>query len=269
VGPRRRAGKPHRPRDRPRAEGPGRRARREAVAQPARRGGERARPALVIAVSRQAGSFAEAFEIATPADTLDLDLTPLRSDGSCGGQRLDEPLFLVCTNGRHDACCAEYGRPVARALASAHPDSTWECSHIGGDRFAANVVCLPEGVYYGRVAPFDAARIAAAHRAGRLVLDHYRGRSCHPFVVQAADLFVRRELGLVHLDDLAATRVERRPAAVYRTMFATRDGREIVADVAVAPDPEPRRLTCQALRAANPPRYALVGLEVSERAAWS
>ena len=26
------------------------------------------------------------------------------------------PVFLVCTNGKHDPCCAEWGRPVYRAL---------------------------------------------------------------------------------------------------------------------------------------------------------
>ena len=64
----------------------------------------------------------------------------------------------VCTHGRHDACCAERGRPVAAALAAAHPEQTWEVSHIGGDRFAANVLVLPDGLYYGRVSAADAPR---------------------------------------------------------------------------------------------------------------
>ena len=32
----------------------------------------------------------------------------------------------------------------------------WQSSHIGGDRFAGNVVFLPEGLYYGRVEPAEA-----------------------------------------------------------------------------------------------------------------
>ena len=53
---------------------------------------------------------------------------------------------LVCTNGRHDACCATFGRPLARVLRGGpHGDDVWECSHIGGDRFAGNLVILPEG----------------------------------------------------------------------------------------------------------------------------
>ena len=57
-----------------------------------------------------------------------------------------DPLVLVCTNGRHDPCCATFGRPLARVLREgARRDDVWECSHIGGDRFAANIVILPEG----------------------------------------------------------------------------------------------------------------------------
>ena len=45
-------------------------------------------------------------------------------------------LYLVCTHGRHDACCALRGRAVAARLAAHRPGQVWECSHIGGDRFA-------------------------------------------------------------------------------------------------------------------------------------
>src|SRR4051795_13422727 len=52
------------------------------------------------------------------------------------------PVYLVCTQGRHDQCCAIDGRPVAAALALTRPAETWECTHVGGDRFAANLVVL-------------------------------------------------------------------------------------------------------------------------------
>ena len=51
-------------------------------------------------------------------------------------QPYDGPLYLVCTHGRHDRCCALRGRPVAQALSRRHPQRTWESSHVGGDRFA-------------------------------------------------------------------------------------------------------------------------------------
>ncbi|MGA8978634.1 MAG: sucrase ferredoxin, partial [Pedococcus sp.] len=52
------------------------------------------------------------------------------------------PLLLVCAHGRHDVCCAIRGRPVVEALSARWADRTWECSHIGGDRFAPNVLLL-------------------------------------------------------------------------------------------------------------------------------
>jgi hypothetical protein len=39
------------------------------------------------------------------------------------------PLFLVCTHGRHDACCALRGGPVVQALHHARPGRVWETTH--------------------------------------------------------------------------------------------------------------------------------------------
>lgn len=85
------------------------------------------------------------------------------------------PVVLVCTHGRHDTCCAVRGRPVGRALSERWPDLVWECTHVGGDRFAANVLVAPDGVYYGGL---DAASSVAAveeHLAGRVHAEHLRG----------------------------------------------------------------------------------------------
>jgi hypothetical protein len=57
---------------------------------------------------------------------------------------------------------------------------------------------LPEGLYYGRVAPDDAENLVIEHRAGRIYLDHYRGRSIYDAPVQAAEQFLREHTG--HLD---------------------------------------------------------------------
>ena len=73
-------------------------------------------------------------------------------------------MWLVCTNGKRDACCARDGVPVARALAALRPDEAWECSHLGGHRFAANVALLPEGLCFGRVARRGRPRLVAASR---------------------------------------------------------------------------------------------------------
>ena len=94
----------------------------------------------------------ERIRLENVADTLDLDLPALGGGIRPGFEPVEGPLFLVCTHGRRDVCCAERGRPVAQALATAVPGATWESSHVGGDRFAGNLVAFPHGLYLGRVA---------------------------------------------------------------------------------------------------------------------
>src|SRR5205085_492850 len=77
-------------------------------------------------------------------DLLDLDLSALAAGGGESEQyRVHEPLWLACTHGVHDKCCARRGLPVYAALAALPDETAWQCSHMGGDRFAANVLCFP------------------------------------------------------------------------------------------------------------------------------
>jgi hypothetical protein len=123
---------------------------------------------------------------------------------------IDHPLFLVCTHGKHDPCCARYGRPLYEALRDElEPDWAWQSSHIGGDRFAGNLVCLPEGIYYGRVDREAAGSVLDEHLGRRVQLDHYRGRSIYTFPVQAAERSLREQEGLTGIDDLQLVKVTR------------------------------------------------------------
>ena len=71
-------------------------------------------------------------------------------------------------------------RPPAGPRAPAPgPADVWECSHLGGDRFAANVLVLPHGFYYGQV-PGDGAELVAAHERGEVALPWLRGRAGSP-----------------------------------------------------------------------------------------
>jgi hypothetical protein len=105
------------------------------------------------------------------------------------------PVLLVCAHGVHDACCAVRGRPVAAALAEAHPGQVWECSHVGGDRFAPNVVVLPDGYYYGGLEPATAVAAVADHLAGRIATQHLRGMSRFTPPQQAAAVAAHRAYG--------------------------------------------------------------------------
>ena len=106
-----------------------------------------------------------------------------------------DPLFLVCTHGRHDVCCAVRGRPVAQALAVRWPQQTWECTHIGGDRFAANLLVVPDGTVYGGLDAATAVDVVQSHLSGSVDLEHLRGFSAHRPPVQAALAAVLRAHG--------------------------------------------------------------------------
>jgi hypothetical protein len=180
-------------------------------------------------------------------EVLDLDLAAFRAGGTTGLPAYDGEIYCVCTNGRHDACCAELGRPVAKALAAAHPEETWEVSHVGGDRFAGNMVVLPHGLYYGRLDPATALSVVAAHRAGEVDLDRLRGRSSYAMPVQAAEIAVRRELGLTGLAQVRLTGASR-DGDLTRALFATPEGGYAVSVRTDRSTATPAKLTCRAAR---------------------
>jgi hypothetical protein len=172
----------------------------------------------------------------------------LSGDGDLPGVPLDEPLFVVCAHGKRDRCCAVYGRPLYEDLrAHADPRAVWQSTHVGGDRFAGNVVCFPEGVYYGRVDSDDVEALVEAHRSGEILLERYRGRSCYPFAVQAAERAVREEAGLRGLRDLELEEAVKAADGSWRVRFlAVPD--EQVHELEVAPEvsEEAVYLTCNA-----------------------
>lgn len=197
-------------------------------------------------------------DLAHPADVLDLDLAGLRAGRSPGLTSTDDSVFCVCTHGRHDACCAEAGRPVARALALAHPDETWEVSHIGGDRFAGNLLVLPHGLYYGRLDPVAALSVAGHHAAGNLDLDHLRGRSGLPMPVQAAEIALRRELGETRTDALRL--VDRRTDGPDTEAVFAVGGATYAVTMRTTTEPDLQQLTCRATRDNPVPRHDLVSV---------
>lgn len=129
------------------------------------------------------------------------------ADPGDGWEPMAAPIYLVCTNGRHDQCCANLGRPLVRALRdSAWADQVWESSHVGGDRFAANVVSLPRGLYFGRVDPTVAPSLFATLDQGRLDLARFRGRTSSTFAEQAVEHFVRVEFDIDAIDGVVVGR---------------------------------------------------------------
>jgi hypothetical protein len=201
----------------------------------------------------------ERLTFADPAELLAVDWTPLRRFAPVDGEPHDEPLYLVCTNGKHDACCAEFGRPVAAVLAAEVGDAVWEVSHVGGDRFAATLVCLPDGLYYGRVDPGNAVGLVRAHRAGRLDLEHLRGRSSSPFAAQAAEHLLRVDRGIEGIDEVAVDGVADLGGGTFRVTLRS-GGRHHDVTVACSESVDPQQLTCRSSSEEHPPRYRLIGI---------
>jgi hypothetical protein len=116
------------------------------------------------------------------------------------GRPSGEPVIAVCAHGRHDECCATRGRSVATLLARRGGPAVWECSHIGGDRFAATLLLFPHGINYGRADVLDAGRMVDEYRAGRVLLAGLRGRSTYRFMEQTAQDAARRTFGDLRIE---------------------------------------------------------------------
>ena len=190
----------------------------------------------------------------------DAALLDPRERASFPGDPDGEPLFVVCTHGRRDPCCAERGRPLAEAAAAAGRDVAWESTHVGGDRFAGNLVAFPHGLYFGRVEPGEVADLMRAYTEGRISPFHrYRGRSSHPFPVQAAEHAVRERLHLDRIDDVVHVD-GRRDGDRTDVGFVTPLGR-----VAVRLERSlraPMRLTCHASNEEAPPEWRVLAIDL-------
>jgi len=212
------------------------------------------RRSCFLADTGRDGPWLQRYELTDPAEVLDLDLA---GDPAA---TWDEPLYAVCTHGKRDPCCARRGRPLARALRAHRPEQTWEIGHIGGHRFAATFLAFPHGIAFGRVPAAAGPGIVAALEAGELTLEHLRGRAGEPPAVQAADVLVRRRLGLRGLDDLAVEHAHDGVVTLRR-----RDGTRLRATVDAREQPA-RPLSC-----GDEPEpvtaYDLLDLSVLDRAA--
>jgi Sucrase/ferredoxin-like len=200
-----------------------------------------------------------------PAELPELDLAAEVSAG--GPQRV----ALVCTNAKRDQCCARRGRPVAAALADATSWDTWECSHLGGHRFAANVLLLPSGEMFGELDPDLAVTVLAAFDEGEILLSHHRGRCGQRAMVQAAMHAAALRLGEGRVGALRGVGSRNLPGAaaadiwevdVAHSDVARRDDprAEAVYRLTVAGTPtEPALLSCADAEPKPEFRYEAVG----------
>ncbi|HEX2302687.1 MAG TPA: sucrase ferredoxin [Gaiella sp.] len=184
-------------------------------------------------------------EVEHQEDLRGIDLVAALHGDGAPGDPVDGPLLVVCTHGKRDPCCSLHGRPLYDALRREQGSaSVWQSTHVGGDRFAGNVVVLPHGLYYGRVGPADARGLLAAHAAGKVDLERYRGRSAFSFPVQAAEQAIRESEGLLGIDELEYLGTTRLGDDSWRVRFRAPDRAVHEVDVTATFADEPAYLTC-------------------------
>ena len=144
-------------------------------------------------------------------------------------------------------CCAVYGRPVVQALAEIDPERTWECSHVGGDRFAANVLLMPAGLVYGHVDAGEVGELVGAYEQRRVVPRLLRGRCGTVPAAQVAEHHVRELLDEDALDAFEPPVVQHLGHDRWRVDVVHVAGRQhLRVDLAERHDEVPIGLTCAA-----------------------
>lgn len=141
------------------------------------------------------------FQINSYHDILDLPIEEILQGSPAFSEYLDnDPLYLVCTNGRRDVCCSRFGFAVFEKLKKVVGGAAWECTHLGGHRFAVNLIHLPDGIFYGRVHPQDVAGLVEQIQIRKMHLENLRGRTAYSDPAQAAEYFLRKQTGELNLD---------------------------------------------------------------------
>lgn len=210
-----------------------------------------------VAIASDTGARLLRFELGAYEDLLTIDL-PAVLDGQpvSQGQLVDEPIYLVCTNGRRDQCCARIGFPAYQALSKLAGPAAWECSHIGGHRFAANVYYLPSGILYGRVSAADAPALLEAGQAGKLRLENLRGRTVYPPAAQSAEFALRQQSGDSSLDAYRLDQAVEEAPGQWRVEFiSNRDGERHVLAVRVEKGPQQVYESCSLDKLTSPLRF--------------
>src|SRR5258708_17470653 len=147
--------------------------------------------AFYIAVANSSPPRLYRFSLQRYEDLLTFDFSAILAGQSEQQALSTAPVYLICTNGKRDKCCARFGVAAYHELEGVAGTDAWQTSHLGGHRFAATAVFLPYGIAYGRIA--NVTQLVEAYRKGELVLEHYRGRSCYAEPVQAAQFYLRRQ----------------------------------------------------------------------------
>ena len=101
--------------------------------------------------------------------------------------KAEEILYFVCTHARRDICCSREGLPTWQRLDSLSNGRAWQTTHLGGHRFAPNVLTLPSARSYGRVRVDEVDGFFADIESGVVPTKYLRGNSALPPDAQACE----------------------------------------------------------------------------------
>jgi hypothetical protein len=204
---------------------------------------------VYLARSTEEGASLRGLEVGHVEDLVGVDL-------ATAAEPVPHPLLVACTHGKRDRCCARYGRPLYDRLSEEADEGwVWQSTHVGGDRFAGNVVCLPHGLYFGRVGANDVWPLLDEYLAGRIYLACYRGRSCYAFPVQAAEHSVRTASGVTDLDGVRFVSAERPQPRRWHVRILVRSTGEVHEVEVVQEAGALTYLTCDADALRHPRRF--------------
>jgi hypothetical protein len=158
---------------------------------------------LFVVRCRESNPFIQKFTVDDYNQLTEIDFAAIASVKEASEENISSDLlFLVCTHGRRDKCCAKFGYPLYKSLRESMGQSVWQSSHVGGDRFAANLLCFPHGLFYAHVTEELGRVIVREYEDERIALENYRGRACFSNAVQAAEFFARKESGIKEITAL-------------------------------------------------------------------
>ena len=168
-----------------------------------------------VARSAPGGSLLRHGTVADVAELLAWDLAAIgRGSLPAFGKVEREPVHFVCTNGTRDQCCALVGRGLLTALLDARPagagtqrDRLWECSHIGGHRFAPVMLTLPTGGVHSRIDVASAEEVIRLADSGEVLVSSFRGRTGLLAPHQVAAIEVRARFGINDVEAIDVLRV--------------------------------------------------------------
>jgi hypothetical protein len=192
-----------------------------------------------------------------PERLLDLNLEALaRGHLPSEGTPLHHNLLLVCTNAKRDRCCAIAGRALVEGVSAARPECAWECSHLGGHRFAPTALLLPSGYVYGRLTIDEALALVDAAPTAPPLVPLCRGRTSWDRYGQVAELAVR-----ARLPDINGAAVDVVATGPLTRMVHIEDGRRVEVTLGQAQTLPARQISCGA-EPVSPPRVSVLSISV-------